>query len=38
MSELVQEVSEAGFYCGIEALVGLVVSSVFIVYFLQLFI
>ena len=38
MNELVKEVSEAGFYCGIEALIGLIVSSAFIVYFLQLFI
>lgn len=38
MSELAREVTEAGFFCGIEALLGLVVSSAFMVYFLQLFI
>ena len=37
-SDLVIEVSEAGLYCGIPVLMGLIVTSAFIVYFLQLFI
>ena len=37
-SDLVEQVSEAGFYCSVPTLLGLIVSSAFIVYFLQLFI
>jgi len=38
MSELAKEISEAGIFCGVQPLVGLVASTAFIVYFLQLFI